>query len=99
MLSRLRRLLGKGNGKPKDSRERQKKGGFLPQCKRSGEKWHSEFWVRDGEVTGENGLEMGLPRVGLRCEGVSEMHGSIRLAGHVLMTLCFHSEWEGFTKD
>ena len=70
MLSRLRRLLGKGNGKTKDSRERKKKGRFLPQCKSSGEKWHSEFWVRDGEVTGENGLEMGLPRVGLKSGGI-----------------------------
>lgn len=73
MLSRLRRLLGKGNGKPKESRERQKEGGLLPECKRSRQKWswgrHSEFWVRDGEVTGENGLGMGVQRVGLRSRG------------------------------
>lgn len=70
MLSILSRLLGKENGKPKESSERQKEDGLLPQCKRSRENWswgrNSEFWVNDEEVTEENELELGLPRVGLR---------------------------------
>lgn len=82
MLSRLRKLFGKENRKPKESRERQKEGNLLPQCKRSRQKWswgrHSDLWVRDGEIPEENGLELGLPRVGLR-RGESEKYGTILL--------------------
>lgn len=70
MLSRLSKLLGKKHGMPKESRGRHKEGVLLPQFKRSRQKWswgiHSEFWVRDCEVTGENGLQLDLPRVGIR---------------------------------